>query len=177
MIRVKTHHVDITPSLKEYATSKAQKLDKFVGEVDCDLELDIHDGHSDANSRQIAKITLTTDGKTFHAEEASQDMYASIDLLIDKISKQLRRHRDKQKDHHRGSKGNLSTTTSSETTTKPTASSFNESDLYIPKPIELEQAEEILIEKELPFLVFRNFKEKIAIIYKKDDEEFGLIEP
>lgn len=174
-IRIKTHHVEITPSLKEYATTKVQKLDKFVIALDCDVELDIHDSHADINSRQIAKITLNSDGKTFHAEEASHDMYAAIDLLIDKISKQLRRHRDKVKDHHRGSKQTYTEVSSPLTTEKPL--SYTEKDLYIPKPIEVEQASQTLNDKKLPFLVFRNFQEKICIIYPKSSGEHGLIEP
>lgn len=172
-IRVKTHHVDITPALKDYATTKASKLDKFIADVDCDVELDIQDGHSDINSRQIAKITLSTDGKTFHAEEAAHDMYAAIDLLLDKISKQLRRHRDKVKDHHRGSK----TTSIDKPATETPSAAYKESELYVPKPMDVDQAAERLTEQGLPFLVFRNFQEKINIVYPSQNGEVGLIEP
>ena len=90
-ITVKTHHVDITDALKAYAEKKLAKVDKFFENIqDINIELNIEE-RSVPEKRQIAKGTLHASGITIRAEEAAIDMYASIDLLFEKVSVQLKK--------------------------------------------------------------------------------------
>jgi putative sigma-54 modulation protein len=98
-IKVRTHHVDITPALKAYAEKKMAKLEKyFKNIVEINVELDIVD-HADPAKRQSAKAHILASQATLYAEGISDDMYASIDILLEKLEAQIIKHKEKLKDH------------------------------------------------------------------------------
>lgn len=88
-------HLEITQALRDYATARLERLrrldDKLINLVIV-LSLDKLD--------QCADGTLTVTGATLHARAAGPDMYASIDVLFDKLLCQLRKHREKVSDKH-----------------------------------------------------------------------------
>ena len=85
----------VTPALRNHATSKLERLtrldDKLIS-LAVVLSID--------SLRQRADGTLTTNGAVLHAEATESDMYVSIDVLFDKLTAQLRKHRDKASDKH-----------------------------------------------------------------------------
>lgn len=87
--------IEVTPALREHATSKLDRLhrldDKLIS-LAIVLSLD--------SQRQRADGTLTTTGTVVHASAIEADMYASIDVLFDKLAAQLRKYRDKVCDKH-----------------------------------------------------------------------------
>jgi putative sigma-54 modulation protein len=87
--------IEVTPALRDHATSKLDRLtrldDKCLG-LSIVLSVD--------KLQQRAEGTLAVNGATLHAEAAEADMYASIDVLFDKLVAQLRKHRDKLCDKH-----------------------------------------------------------------------------
>ena len=89
-------HIDATEPLREYATEKLENcLNKFVHQetkVHLVLEVEKH--------RQIAEISLHSYGTDFTAKEESENMYKSIDGIVETIGKQLRRRKDKVTAHH-----------------------------------------------------------------------------
>jgi putative sigma-54 modulation protein len=88
-------HMEVTQALRNHATSKLERItrldDKCIG-LSVVLSLD--------KLQQRADGTLTTSGVVLHAEATEADMYASIDVLFDKLVSQLRRHREKISDKH-----------------------------------------------------------------------------
>ncbi len=85
----------VTPALRDHTSSKLDRLtrlDDKVSRLAVVLSID--------NLRHCADGTLTTAGTTLHAQAAEADMYASIDVLFDKLAAQLRKHRDKLADKH-----------------------------------------------------------------------------
>ena len=89
LVNVRTHHLDITAALKEYAKKKLVKLDRFFENIqEITIELDISSA-SDENKRQIANAIVKASGVLIRAEEANKDMYASIDGIFDKLEAQL----------------------------------------------------------------------------------------
>ncbi|MDD5644998.1 MAG: ribosome-associated translation inhibitor RaiA [bacterium] len=89
-ISVTGRHVSITDPMKEYARDKFSKIDKY--------ELRITDAHviMDVEKyRQKAEVNLNGPHFSLHLEEVSDDMYKSIDTLIDKVEQKLRRLKDK----------------------------------------------------------------------------------
>ncbi len=89
------HHVEITPALKEYVNNKLTRLERHfdsVTNVTCILTVE--------KLRHKAEATVNVSGGTLYADAVESDMYASIDGLIDKLDRQIVRHKEKLTDHH-----------------------------------------------------------------------------
>lgn len=80
--------IDVTEGIREYTEKKVQKLDKFF-----DKDTIVHVTFSAKKENQNVDIRIEEKGKTFMAEEKTHDVYAGIDLLIDKILGQIRKQK------------------------------------------------------------------------------------
>lgn len=92
---VSFRNMDSSTSLRSYATDKLERIcDKYVqGKVDASVVMTVE------KFWHIANFTLQIKNLTVKGQERSEDMYSSIDLALDKIEKQLRRHKDRLRDH------------------------------------------------------------------------------
>lgn len=173
-IIVKAAHINITGALREYAEKKAAKvLDFFDGVQEIAIELDIVDS-SHENDRQVVSATAKGPHVTFRAECASFDMYASVDQVMDKLIVQVKKYRDKQRDHHPPSPKIKRTRT-----TLTRADHADELDRhYAPKPMDVEDAVDEWALRGTPFLMFRNAKTgEINVVYGLGQQQVGHIEP
>jgi putative sigma-54 modulation protein len=95
-VNITFRNTDATDALKAYATDKISNcVSKFVHhDTAAHVVLKVE------GNRQIAEVSLRSDGADFASREESNDLYASIDALADSISQQLRRHKDKLTKHH-----------------------------------------------------------------------------
>ncbi|MFC1771279.1 ribosome hibernation-promoting factor, HPF/YfiA family [Candidatus Margulisiibacteriota bacterium] len=177
-IKIRTHHKDITSTLKEYSRKKLEKLIKFSDDIqEINAELDFLAAVNE-NDRQQIVVTIKLKGNTIRAKESSKDMYASIDLIFEKLCIQLRKHKEKMKDHKKSGNKKGITGKLAPKRKQPSISRISEEELYKPKPIGPEDAANIITEKSLPFLVFRNLEnEKINVLYPISKNQFGLIQP
>lgn len=92
------HHVEITDSLRNYVNEKIERLDRHF-----DQALDIHVILTVEKLRHKAEATMHISGGNLYADDVQEDMYAAIDGLIDKLDRQGKKHKEKQKDHrHKG---------------------------------------------------------------------------
>lgn len=88
------HHVDISPALREYVTSKIKRVERhFDRLIGANVVLTVE------KLSHKAEATIHASGADMHAESAESDMYAAIDVLIDKLDQQARRLNDKVHDH------------------------------------------------------------------------------
>ena len=88
------HHLDLTPAIKDYVDSKLQKLERHndrITSINVILSVDKLD--------QKAEATIHANGKDFFADSTSEDLYAAIDLLADKLDRQLIKHKEKLRSH------------------------------------------------------------------------------
>jgi putative sigma-54 modulation protein len=96
-IHVSGHQIDVTPALRDYVVSK---LERIVRHFD-----HLHDVHVILSVEKLlhrAEATLSAArNKILHAEVDAADMYAAIDALVDKLDRQVRKHKEKITDHHR----------------------------------------------------------------------------
>ena len=93
-INLSGHHVDVTPALKDYVTSKLQRLERHFDQVTrAHVVLTIE------KLRQKAEATIHIAGGHLFADAVDEDMYAAIDALADKLDRQVRRHKDKLTRH------------------------------------------------------------------------------
>ena len=92
---VSFRHMESSPALKDYAQGKLERVvGKYVnGKVDADVVMSVE------KFWHIANFTLQIKNLTIKGQERSEDMYSSIDLALAKIEKQLRRHKDRLRDH------------------------------------------------------------------------------
>ncbi len=89
------HHINITPSLRDYVDNKLERLERHFENVS-----DIHCVLSVEKLRHKAEATVQVSGATLFADEVQEDMYAAIDGLIDKLDRQVKKHKEKLQDHH-----------------------------------------------------------------------------
>jgi len=95
-MNVTGHHVDITPPLRNYVTEKFERLKRHFDHV-----TNAHVILSIEKLRQKAEATLHVSGSDMFADAESDDMYAAIDALIDKLDRQIKKHKEKLTNHHR----------------------------------------------------------------------------
>lgn len=94
-INITGHHVEVTPALRAYVTEKMQKLARHFDQVNS-----IHVILNVEKLQQQAEATVNAGGRTLFATASDMDMYASIDGLVDKLDRQVRRYKDRITDHH-----------------------------------------------------------------------------
>ena len=95
-LQVKGRNMELTPSMREYAERKLGKLDKQLAEqTQVEVELSEQKNPSIAASA-VAEATIFTKGPTLRAREASPDMKASIDQLVDKLERQVKKYRERR---------------------------------------------------------------------------------
>jgi putative sigma-54 modulation protein len=87
------HHLDITPALRAYVGEKLGRITRHFDHV-----IDAHVVLSVDKLRQKAEVTLHVRGKDIHCECEDQDLYAAIDLLVDKLDRQVLKYKGKRQD-------------------------------------------------------------------------------
>lgn len=88
------HNVEVTTSLKSYTEDKLNKLERHFDKITA-----IHVIYDVEKLSQIVEATIKVVGTELHARSESEDMYASVDGLIDKLDRQLIKHKEKIRDH------------------------------------------------------------------------------
>jgi len=96
-IDITGHHIDITDSLRDYVNQKMERVERHF-----DIVSQAHVILSVEKQRQKAEAKLMIKGSKVFAEAVDEDMYAAIDKLIDKLDRQVKKHKEKLTDHHRG---------------------------------------------------------------------------
>lgn len=169
-------HVESTESLKEYAEEKLSKIDKYF-----DYPVEAHVVLAVEKFRRIADVTLNVNGALIKAEEETEDMYSSIDMVMDKIEKQVKRLRDKTRNRRtetRKPENALGIEDSDEAAGIMSDEVTIEVEKLVAKPMDPEEAAMQFSMSQQDFLVFRNSRSNdINVIYKRKDGNFGLIEP
>ena len=90
------HHVEITRALREYVENKLERVERHF-----DNMTNVHVILSVEKDRQIAEATIHVNRGKIFADAKHEDMYAAIDGLMDKLDRQVKKHKEKLTDHHR----------------------------------------------------------------------------
>ena len=170
---IRSHHVEITKALKEYAEKKMVKLEHFFDHIQkITVNLNVESSSAEED-RQVASAIINSSGAVITAKEASASMYSSIDMLLDKLAIQLKKYKEKLKNH----KGRLPVYSAKSKINADKRSVLDQHyERYIPKPMGPEDAAQILQDEKLSFLVFRNLKERVCVIYPSENGQYGIIE-
>ena len=95
-INVTGRHLEVTDAINAYVHEKMQRLERHF-----DIVLDVKVILSVEKLEHKAEATVHVNGHNLHAESKQEDMYAALDGLIDKLDRQVRKHKEKMTDHHR----------------------------------------------------------------------------
>ncbi|MCU0766592.1 MAG: ribosome-associated translation inhibitor RaiA [Gammaproteobacteria bacterium] len=93
-INLTGHHVEITDALRQYVQSKIERLERHFDSV-----TNVHVVLSVEKLQQKAEATMHMSGADVFADSVHEDMYAAIDSLVDKLDRQVKKHKEKLKDH------------------------------------------------------------------------------
>ena len=93
-LNITGHHVEITEALREFVTTKFAKLEQYFDRIN-----QVYVVLSVEKVKQIAEATVHVNGGELHASSEQEDMYSAIDILVDKLARQLNKHKDKLKQH------------------------------------------------------------------------------
>ena len=170
-IEITFKNLDATDALKDYATKRLSKLDKYM-----DKPTEAHVVLSVERRRHKADVTLNADGAVINAVEITEDMYSAIDMVMDKLDRQVKKHKEKIHVKKGQAKSHQAVTGESfEKDSRPRV--IREKDFFV-KPMSIEEA---ILQLDLApnnFFIFKNTdSEQINLIYKRQDGDFGLVEP
>ena len=99
-LTISGHHVDVTPALRNYVTSKLDRITRHFDQVvDVKVLLTV-ENLKEKQSRQRAECNVHVKGSDMFAESSHADMYAAVDELVDKLDRQVVRHKDRLQSHH-----------------------------------------------------------------------------
>ena len=96
-LQISGHHLEITPAIHEYVTGKLERVTRhFDNVIDVNVILSVD------KLKQKAEVTVHLSGKDVYVEVIDEDLYAAIDALVDKLDRQIQKHKQRVQDHHRG---------------------------------------------------------------------------
>ncbi len=171
-ITISGKNIDVTQALRSVTEDKLAKLEKyFTADAECIVTLSVE------KERQKMEVTIPMKGHIIRAEQQSDDMYVTIDLVVDVIEAQLKKYRKKL----------ITKQQNSDSLRKE----FVEEEIADDEEIRIVRAkkfgmkpmfpEDVCVQMELlghNFFVFRNAETgEVNVVYKRKDKSYGLIEP
>ena len=164
----------VTDAIKAYIEEKLSKLNKYFDNDAIEAKIVI----KVANNREIIEVTIPTNKYTLRAEERNEDLYAAIDLVIDKLERQIRKNKTKLNDRYKKE----SYMDFNFDFIEEFENSIDEEELIVKrKTIDIKpmDEEEAILQMELlnhDFFVFKNLDEEcISVLYKRKDGKYGII--
>lgn len=160
----------VTKAIKDYITDKISKLDKYFEEsskIKASVIVRVK------NDEQIIEVTVPTSKFTLRAEEKHNDLYAAIDLVIDKLERQIRKNKTKLNNKY---KNIIQFDVNADVEVQEENSKIIKRKNITTKPMDEEEA---VLQMELlnhDFFVFKNVDEEcVSVIYKRKDNDYGII--
>ncbi len=178
-------HLELTDDIRVHVEKKIGKVEDILNNViEANVILDVQ-GH-----RYVTEVTLMARRATFHAQAETEDVFASIDEAVDKIDKQIRRHKERIKDRrHRFSRREaaLQLTGIEEAESAETLDTDDEAEArqivriperFAPKPMTADEAAMQLEVSQDDFVMFLNAQtEQVNVVYCRRNGDYGWIEP
>jgi ribosome hibernation promoting factor len=176
-LQVKGKNVEVSEAIRTYAEEKLGRLERQLADpTRVELELAVEKNPSIADNH-VAEATIWTKGPVLRAKEASTDMRASIDLLTDKLERQVTRYRQKRRRRHKRD-GTVAEPSAPATVDDAYGPAIVKSKQFVLRPMTPEEA---VLELELighDFFLFRNAEtDQINVVYRRRGGGYGLIEP
>ena len=178
-------NMEVTDQIQDYVTKKVSKLDRYlpgIGEARVDLSY-IKSARS-ASDRQVAQITVRGNGFILRSEESADDIFAALDVAMDKIQRQIERYKGKRY-RKRGDGTSLSMASAQvdAADTDPELTDEEEPVIARRKKFILVPMDELEALEQMDLLGHKNFfvyydvdKDTVSVLYARRDGSYGLIE-
>ena len=182
-VSITGRHVELTEPLKQYAREKLQHLKHSFDQV-----VDVHVVLSVEKFRQRCEVTIQANRLTIHGSHETEDMYASIDGVVDKLNRQLKRYRAKMRKHQGGANDSAAITVShkvlemaaheDEIPADQQPEVLEKEDMAA-KPMSVDEAVmQLELSEHQPVLVFTNEEtNSMNVLYRRNDGKVGWIAP
>ena len=173
-VTVVAKNIELTPALRESVEKKISKLERFFEpNVEARATLSVQ------KNRQIIEVTIPFNGVILRGEESTDDMYKSIDLVEDKLERQIRKQKTKLSRQNSGGSLRYPSFYSHEIEEEiEEDSKIVKTKSFNVKPM---SADEAILQMELlghTFFVYQDsHTSKVNVMYKRKDGNYGLIEP
>ena len=158
---------------KVYAEERIQKLNKYL-----DAPAEAHIIVSMEKFRNVTEINLSSNGWNINAKEEAKDMHMALDNCIEKIEKQLKKQREKVREHKPKSiRRGQEKLARGEETEETTVNKIAETRKIILKPMSFDEAIMEIEETKDRFIIYRDSSsENVTLVYRRDDGNYTLIE-
>ena len=172
--------IEITDHLRRYVEKKVNKLDRYlstISEVRVELSTENTRSYQD---RQVAQLTIRTTGRgsIVHAEERTGDIFTSIDMVMDKIKRQIARYKRKRRDKSRGAPPEASAELEIEEIEVPEQGTVVRTKRFTLTPMNTDEAIEQMELLGHDFFIFYNVDEsELNVLYRRRDGNYGLLQP
>ena len=183
-LSVNGRNLEVTTRLRNYVEKKTVKLDRYMPNL-AEVHVDLSETNArNALERQVAQITIRDNrGTILRAEERSNDIFASIDAVIDKLYRQISRYRGKRRRKWRGGNENYELIIG-----EPLPLEEEVAESYEPAIVRTKRftmrpmtAEQVVDQIELlghDFFVFFNADaQAVNVLYRRRDNNYGLLQP
>ncbi len=180
-------NIEVTDAIREYVHQKIEKAVSHFSNITTEVDVHLSVARNQRiNAKQLAEVTIYANGTVIRAQESSESLYASIDLVADKIARQLRKYKEKRqsKKHHAVK---TSAVVDPEAVVSENPIGDREPELpgrvvrnkyFAMPPMSPEEALEQLELVDHDFFMFRNAETgEINVIYERNHGGFGLIQP
>ena len=165
---------DSSENLKSYVGDKLDRFDKYLyNPAEAKVVLSVE------KFRHMAEINIIGDRLSIHGKEVTDDMYSTIDMVLDKLEKQIKKNKQKNRKHRSGSKSrtkDLLAEDSLHLEDEATGHIIVRNIDY--KPMDVEEA---VMQMDLVadnFLVFTNARtDQVNVLYRRKNDDYGLIQP
>lgn len=180
-VRVKGKNLPVTPALHDQVVEKMSRLDKYLDRLQSiDVELSTEKTRDAAHHNHVEATTRVA-GKAVRVCTSHEDMYAAIDEAVDKLYRQLNRHKERLKGHHATKPSELvgdaalAVTDGADVAVENSEITRERLDL---EPMFDDEALAEFRASSDQFLVFLNARnEQVNVLYRREDGGFALIEP
>lgn len=175
-VNITFRNLDSSDAIRDYATERVSRVKKYIeSPFDANVVLSVN------KFRHTADITIATNGHTINGQEETGDLYSAIDMVMDKIERQVKKHRGKLLNHKPGGKSRsleyIEEVLMPESTEEEGVRIIKTESFYA-KPMDVDEAVMQLELTSNDFLVFTNARtQKINVVYKRKDGHYGLIQP
>jgi putative sigma-54 modulation protein len=172
---IKGKNLEVTDWLRTYVEKKMGKLDRYLPTID-EVRVELSEQKTrSAKHRQVAQVTVRSNGVILRAEERTDDMFASIDAVLDKIYRQIARYKGKRFDRYRGQSEPLPI---EEVTLEAEEGNVVRTKNFRLTPMDEEEAIEQMELLGHDFFVFYNVSnQNINVLYRRKDGDYGLLNP
>lgn len=173
-IVVSGRKVEVTPALKQYAVEKMSRFEKYltkITKIEVTLSVQKH--------MHTAEALIMSKGGVIQAEATTEELYASIDELVDKLDRQVKKLKGKITSQRKtNDKRDIEADAETVAAALPGDGSVIERQTYEMKPMSPDDAALELNTTEMNFVVFSNAESgAVSVLYRKKNGNLGLIEP